>query len=141
MIRKRVLRLNWKLILMQLVVNGFAIGLTALILPGMEVAADRWGTFTLLALVFGLLNALVKPVVQFFTLSFLFVSYGFIVIVINTIMLLLLAWILPERIVISGLLTAILGGSMIGLLSLMLDTILGLTPPIFDDAVASLERE
>ena len=85
--------LNWKLMLMRVVVNGLAIALTAWLLPGMDVVVPKLLNFLLLGAVFGLLNAFVKPIIQFLTLSLLFVTYGLVIILINTVMLLILEFI------------------------------------------------
>lgn len=72
---------------------------------------------------FGLLNAFVKPVVQFLMLPFLFVSYGFVVIAINSLMLILLSVIFRNRFQVSGLLMAFVGGAVFGLLSSVLENL------------------
>ena len=53
--------LNWKLMLMRVVVNGLAIALTAWLLPGMDVVVPKLLNFLLLGAVFGLLNATSNP--------------------------------------------------------------------------------
>jgi putative membrane protein len=124
--------LNWKLMLMRVVVNGLAIALTAWLLPGMDVVVPKLLNFLLLGAVFGLLNAFVKPIIQFLTLSLLFVTYGLVIILINTVMLLILEFIFTDILLIENIWWAIAGGFLIGLLGIFLENLLGLTPPIID---------
>ena len=122
--------------IMRIVVNGLAIALTAWLVPNIAVLDNRLIGYLLLGATFGLLNAFVRPIIQFLTLSLIFVTYGLVVIIINAIMLYLLAWLLPQFIQVTGLVWALIGGLVVGLLGLFLESLLGLTPPIVDDAVA-----
>ena len=122
---------NWKLILLRTLVNGLAIGLTTLVLPGISIPEPTLIKIVLIGAIFGLLNAFIKPVIQVLTISLLFVTYGLVLFIVNTVMLLLLAWLLPaETLTVSGLWTALFGGFLIGLISSILENFLGLTPPI-----------
>lgn len=126
--------MNVRLIFMRVIVNGVIIGLTALLLPGIHVTDQGFGTYLILGVVFGLLNAFVKPIVEALTLGLLFVTYGLVLIFINTVMLWLLSVFLPRIITLDSLSWAVFGGILIGLLSTVLENILGMTPPILDDA-------
>ncbi len=126
--------MNWKLVLMRILVNGLAIAATAIIVPGFNVAEGNiLIQILLLGFIFGLLNALVKPIIQFFTLSLLFTTYGFIVIIINAVMLLILDWLLPNLLQISSIWAALAAGIIVGIVGIFLENLLGLTPPIVDD--------
>ncbi len=132
--RTRLLRdwANWRLWLIRIITNGLAVVVTVLVLPGLRV--DRWylGIFVLTGLVFGLLNAIVKPIIQFFALRYLVVSYGFVVVLINALMLAMLSWILGDELAWRGILPLLLGGLLVGALGLVFETIAGASPPIFD---------
>ena len=123
-------RLNWKVLLMSLLINMVAIGLTALILPGFNLVENRLYELALIAVALGLVNTFVKPLLQLLTIRLLFVTYGLVLIVTNTIVLLLLGWLFPSWIEIRGLFTAILGGTLIGLISMFLDYVFGVNPPL-----------
>ena len=123
-------RLNWKVLLMSLLINMVAIGLTALILPGFNLVEDRLYELALIAIALGLVNTFVKPLLQLLTIRLLFFTYGLVLIVTNTIVLLLLGWLFPNWIEIRGLFTAILGGTLIGLISMFLDYVFGVNPPL-----------
>lgn len=123
---------NWRLFLVRLVTSGLAVTLTVVLLPGLRFTSWHWGEFLLVGLVFGLLNAIVKPILQFFSLRYLVATYGLVVLVINAALLLLLAWILGGALQAKGLLSVLVGGLVVGFLGLVLDTLAGVTPPIVD---------
>ncbi len=123
-------RLNWKVLLMSLLINMVAIGLTALILPGFDLVENKLYELALIAMALGLMNTFVKPVLQLLTIRLLFVTYGLVLIVTNTIVLLLLDWLFPTWIEVRGLFTAIAGGILIGLISMFLDYVFGVNPPL-----------
>jgi putative membrane protein len=131
---------NWRLIAVRWVTSGLAVVITVLLLPGLRFTTWRWGDFLLVGLVFGLLNALVKPVIQFFTLRYLVASYGIVVIVINAVLLLLLSWTLGGEISARGPVALLAGGSVVGVVGLFLDTVCGTTPPIFDPPTTMTHR-
>jgi putative membrane protein len=107
-----------------------AIGLTALILPGFVLIDNRLLVLVIIAAALGLLNTFIKPLLQLLTIRLLFVTYGLVLIITNTIVLLLLGWLFPNRIQIQGLFTAIIGGILIGLISMFLDYVFGVNPPL-----------
>ncbi len=124
--------MNWKIIVVRVLLNGPAIAFTALILPGIVVQPSVLN-FLLLGAAVGLLNAFVRPVIQFLTISLLFVTYGLVVILVNTVLLYLLAWTFGDLLVINSLFSAFAGGIIMGLLSLFLENLFGLAPPLIDD--------
>lgn len=119
--------------LMLTLLNGVAIALTALLLPGIIIPQQRFLTYLILGAMFGLLNAFVKPIVQFLTISLLFVTYGLVIIIVNTVMFVLLEFFLSDLLVIDNLWWAIAGGTMVSLLGVLLENLFGLSPPIIDN--------
>jgi putative membrane protein len=51
---------------------------------GLEVQSTNWVAIVILALIFGLVNALVAPVLKFLTCPFILISLGLFVLLINT---------------------------------------------------------
>jgi putative membrane protein len=121
---------RWKILLLRVPVNGLALIITALLVPNIYFVNRSLGSILLMAVMLGILNAIVKPVVQFLTLPFLFASYGLIVVLINALILRLLARLFPSNFAVQGLLWAIIGGAVIGLVSSFLENLFGITPPI-----------
>jgi putative membrane protein len=84
--------------LIRLLVNAVAIWLTALFLDGVtlteaETALDQVLVVGVVALVFTLVNAIVKPVVKLFSLPLTILTLGLFTLVINALMVLLTSWI------------------------------------------------
>ncbi len=132
--RLRAEYLNWRLALVRLLTSGVAVVLTVLVIPGLRFRTFSVGEFLLIGAVFGLLNAVVKPLLQFFTLRYLLPTYGLVVVLINAALLALLSWLLGQEISVRGAIPLLLGGVLVGFFGLVLDTIFGTTPPILDRA-------
>ena len=128
----RLHSLNWRLILVRLVTSGLAVTLTVLITPGLAFTGWRIGQFWLVAGVYALLSAFVKPAIQFFSLRFLVASYGFINIVVNGLLLWLLTVVLSELIVYDRLTQLLVGGLIVGILGMVLDALAGTNYPVLD---------
>ena len=123
---------NWKIMVMRILINGLTLALVVLLVPGIYVPESSLVTFLLLGIVFGVLNAVIKPILQILTLPFLFVSYGLVVIIINSIVLIVLALLADELIVMEKLISVIIAAIIVGILGGFLESIFGVTPPIID---------
>lgn len=123
-------QLNWRMMVVRVLVNAITLIVVVLLVPNINFEDRFYGSILFLAAILGLLNAFVKPVIQFLTLPYIFVSYGLVVVAINGLMLLLLSWLFPSLFSVSGLLWAILGGFLMGLMSSLLESIFGLDYPI-----------
>ena len=134
---------NWRFLLVRIFVNALALGVTVLVVPKIEFVetARPILNWLILAVLLGVLNALIKPVLQILTLQFLFVTYGLSVVVVNTLVLGLLSWLVPHRFAVGGLLWALVGGLVLGLLSSFLESLLGLTKPIVPDEPPGLRQQ
>ena len=118
------------LYILRLAVNALAIAATAWLLPGIEVIDDRLWVYAVMALGFALINAVVRPIVLFFTARFVIATMGLFILVVNAFLLWMLGILFPTAFEVSGLLAALLGGLLISLISTLLEAILGLTTPV-----------
>jgi putative membrane protein len=125
---------NWKLALLRVGVNGLTLVIIALFLPGVIMLQPSLLNFLILGVSVGILNAVVKPIVSFLTLPFIFATYGLVVVIINAIMFWLLGFFFSNVLVIESIWAALLGGLLLGLGTSILENLLGMTPPIVDDA-------
>jgi putative membrane protein len=105
------------------VVNTIALFLTATLVPGIEV--DDITTLILAALVVGLVNALIKPLVHLISLPITIITFGIFALVINAAMLGLAAWLVPGFNV-DGFLPAFLGAIVLAVISAILGSFLGI---------------
>lgn len=127
-------QLSWRMILVRLLVNGLTLIAIALLVPNIYFIDKRIVVVLVMALALGLLNAFVKPLIQFVTLPFVFATYGFAIVLINTVLLMLLALIFEERFFVGSLAAAIVGGLVMGIFASFLESLLGLNLPIVPEA-------
>lgn len=71
-------------LILYLLLNGLAVFLTAYLLPGVEV--DSFLTAIIVAVVLGLLNTFVKPLLTVLTLPITVITLGLFLLVINVLM-------------------------------------------------------
>ncbi len=101
------------------------IGIVAAITPGMTV---HGGFLTLLwiALIFGLVNAVIGPILRLISLPLIILTLGLFLLVVNAALLGITAW-LSSRLDVSGFWSAVLGGLLISIFSWGADQLL-MTP-------------
>lgn len=84
-------------------------------------------TLIVVALIFGLVNFLVKPVVKLLTLPLFILTLGLITLVVNALMLMLTSWLADKfdlSFHVDGFWTAVLGGLIISVVSWALNVVL-----------------
>lgn len=110
--------------------DGLAVAVVVALLPGVKESTGRPVLgYLALGAIFGLINAFVKPLIQFVALPGLLGSLGFIVILIDIVTFWLLD-VLTPLLDTGGPLPVIVAGIVLGLLCYVLDNMLGLVPPI-----------
>ncbi len=121
-------------------INAVAIAIAASLLPGITVTDNDIGTLLIIGLVFGIVNALIKPILILLTCPAVIVTLGLFLLVINGLMLLLTASLIPDRLQIEGLGSAILGGIIMGLVGIVIESVLRLDDDRRDKEVIIVER-
>ncbi|PRH80540.1 hypothetical protein C6N75_03525 [Streptomyces solincola] len=117
--------------LVKTIANAGALAVAIWLLSDITLTGDSTGrkawTLVLVALVFGVVNVLVKPVVKLLTLPLFVLTLGLFTLVVNALMLLLTSW-LSEQLDLSfhveGFWTAVLGGLIISVVSWALNLVL-----------------
>lgn len=113
-------------------VNAGALAVAAWLFTGIHVGgattSDRVLTLLVVAVIFGLINAVVGPVVKTLSLPFIILTLGLLLLVINAVLLLLAAKIadavdVPFRV--DGFLTAVGGALVISVVSWALELAIG----------------
>ncbi|MFC4554661.1 phage holin family protein [Georgenia faecalis] len=84
--------------LIQLVLNGIALWLCAWLLDGVSItqaatAGEQVVVVLVVSFIFTVVNAVIKPVVKFFSLPLTILTFGLFTLVINALMILLTSWI------------------------------------------------
>jgi putative membrane protein len=133
---------NWRMLVVRGLMYAALLGIVVLLVPG--IYFKNVNNLVLLWLVtaigFGVVSAIVRPIVQFFTLPFIFTTYGLAVVLINIVVLLVFDWLFSSHFAVDGVLAAILGGLLITLIGGLLESLLGLTAPIVPDSEEALSQ-
>lgn len=112
-------------VLIRFLVNAAAIWLTAFLLDGISLAAadSTQGELIVLAvvaLVFTLVNMVIRPVVKLLSLPLYILTLGLFSLVVNALMLMLTGWLTQQTdygLFVGGFWDAVLGGIVISVLS------------------------
>ncbi|MDQ3089814.1 MAG: phage holin family protein [bacterium] len=80
-------------ILIRLIVSAAAVVASSYLLPGVQV--DGWKAALIVALVLGLINAIIKPIITILTLPITILTLGLFALVINALLVLLADAIVP----------------------------------------------
>jgi putative membrane protein len=116
--------------LLSLIINAVALLVTAWVIPGIHLGAagphpttNDWVTLLIVALIFGLVNAVIRPILILLSLPLEIITLGLFIFVINAFMLLLTSWIaqgmgLGFRV--DKFLAALLGALIISVVSFVL---------------------
>jgi len=75
-------------------INAAALWVAAAIVPG--IGYSGWPALLIVALIFGLVNALIRPVLKVMTCPLLILTLGLFTIVINALMLMLTSWLAEQ---------------------------------------------
>jgi len=106
-------------------INAVALYAAVWLVPGIEFRGD-WTGVLWLALISGLLNALVRPVLKFLTCPLIILTLGLFTLVINTGMLMLTSRIgqaFGIGLTVDGFWTALLGSLVISVVSVVMSVI------------------
>ncbi|HEX8731636.1 MAG TPA: phage holin family protein [Ktedonobacterales bacterium] len=107
-------------IIVGIIVNGLAIGITAAVLPGIHIQPFGIETLLVLGLVFGIINALVRPVVSLLSLPITILTLGLFQLVLNA-LLLYLGSLFVSNLKIDNFWWALLGGIVMGIVGAILE--------------------
>ena len=108
--------------LARLLINAAALWVATYVVPGIAYQG-RWTSLLVVALVFGVLNASVRPLLKVLTFPLLILSLGLFTLVINALMLWLTGWV-SDRLAlgfhVAGFWAAFWGGLVVSIVSLLL---------------------
>jgi putative membrane protein len=111
--------------------NAAALAVAIWLLKDITLTGDNTGrkvlTLVLVALIFGVVNFVVKPVVKLLSFPLFILTLGLITLVVNALMLLLTSWLagaVDLAFHVNGFWTAVLGGLIVSVVSWALHVIL-----------------
>jgi putative membrane protein len=117
--------------ILRLLANAAALAIATWILSGITLTGSSTTrqilTLLIVALIFGVLNAIIKPIFAIVTIPLILLTLGLFLIVINACMLLLTSWLAGLFNIgwnVDGFWTALLGGIIISIVSFILNVFL-----------------
>ena len=113
--------------LLRLLINAAALWVAIQLVDGIEHRGSWW-SLLFVALVFGLLNASIKPLLKLLSLPIIILTLGLFLFVINALMLLLTGWVsglFNLGFYVDGFWDAFLGGLIVTVISLVLSIFTG----------------
>jgi putative membrane protein len=120
-------------ILLRILVSAAALGVAAWVVPGIvltghDTAAKVW-TLLIVAVIFGLINVILKPIIKTVGCAFYVLTLGLVAIVVNGLLLWLTSYIaydkLHEPFHITGFVAALEGALIVGVVTWVLHLIIG----------------
>lgn len=112
--------------LIRLVVNAAALWLAQRFVTGISYTGG-WQGLVGVAIVFGVINAFVRPVLSFLSMPIQFVTLGLFTLVLNALMLMLTGWAsgkLGIPFVVDGFVPAVFGAILVSIVSMVLSSLL-----------------
>lgn len=110
----------------RLVVNAAALWLAARFITGISYTGG-WQGLVIVALVFGVINAFVRPVLSFLSMPIQFITLGLFTLVLNALMLMLTAWVAGNiglPFIVNGFVAALFGAILVSIVSMVLSSLL-----------------
>ncbi len=107
-------------IIISLLVNAFAVFVADYILPGVQV--DSFLTAIIIAVILGVVNTFIKPILLFLALPITIITFGLFAFVINALIILAVAAIVPGFVV-NGFLWALIFAIVLSLISSFLNSL------------------
>jgi putative membrane protein len=112
-------------IILRILINAAALWLAASCVPGIH--AGGIGSVLALALVFGVVNALVRPFLKLVSCPIILLTLGLFTLVVNALMLMFAAWVgrgLGIDFAVDGFVPAFLGALLVSVVSTLLSWLL-----------------
>jgi len=112
-----------------ILVTAAAMWVAVQIVPGLDFTGELW-KLLLVAVIFGLINAFIRPILLIFTLPITIMTLGLFLLVINALLLLLTGAISAELdlgLTVADFFAALLGSIVISLVGLALSMLIGTT--------------
>lgn len=109
-------------LIIRLVINAVALVAADWVVDGISIEGG-WLNIAILALIFGVINAIIKPIVKVLSFPFILITLGLFTLVVNALMLMLTSW-FSSSMQIDGFGSAFWGAIIISLVSWLLSSFL-----------------
>lgn len=102
-------------LIVRLIINALALWIAIELVPGLTFEGSNI-SLLIIALIFGLVNALVRPIIILLTCPLVVLTLGLFILVVNTIMLSLTIWLSGPEVFDLGLMSSSFGATFLGAL-------------------------
>lgn len=114
-------------LLIRWAITSLALFAAAWLLPGIRVEGEAWLAYALMAIILGLVNAIVRPILKLLTCPLIILTLGLFVLVING-MTLWVSSMIAQRLgvgfYVDGFWSALLGSIIVSVVSVVLNALL-----------------
>lgn len=115
-------------LLLRWLITAVSLYVAVLIVPGITVEGNAWIAFTIMALVLGLVNAIIRPILKLLSCGLIVLTLGLFVFVINAGTFLLASWISQNLLnigfYVESFWAALFGSIIVSVVSVILSSIL-----------------
>jgi putative membrane protein len=109
--------------LLRWLINAVALYLAVALVPGIQTQNNNWVSFLIMALIFGVVNALFSPLLKLLTCPLILLTLGLFTLVINTVLFVFAGYIgtaFGAGFVVDGFWAAFLGSLVVSIVSVVL---------------------
>ena len=113
-------------LLVRWVITSLALFAAAWLVPGIHVEGTAWAVFAAVAIVLGLVNAVVRPLLKLLTCPLIILTMGLFVLIVNGVTLALSAWIANQFDIgfyVDGFWSAFLGALIVSIVTVILSAL------------------
>jgi len=111
-------------LLLRWIIASFSLVVAAWLVPGIRVAGNAWGVYAAMAVILGLINAIIRPILKLLSLPIIILTLGLFLLVINGITLWLASAIAAHwfhvGFYVDGFWSALLGALIVSIVSTIL---------------------
>jgi len=111
-------------LLLRWFITALSLYVAVRLIPGLRFVGPWWGLL-IVALVFGLVNALIRPILTVLSCPLIILTMGFFLLVINGAMLVLTARLVGPWFQVRGFWPAVGGGLLVSIVSFLLSVLFG----------------
>ncbi len=113
-------------LLIRWVIASLSLFVAAWLVPGIHVEGNAWGVYAVMAVILGLINAVIRPILQVLSLPIIVLTLGLFLIVINGLILWMASAIAVKLFhvgfYVDGFWSALLGALIVSIVSMTLST-------------------
>ena len=111
-------------LLLRWIIASFSLFIAAWLVPGIRVEGNAWGVYAVMAVILGLINAIIRPILKLLSLPIIILTLGLFLLIINGITLWMASAIAVRLFYVGfyvdGFWSALLGALIISIVSMIL---------------------